>query len=54
MTLSPRLVWWPESLRSPFDGLLVIVFGTLTILVIGGLSALLFPNKAKPVSPSLS
>ncbi|AKC82236.1 sodium:solute symporter [Verrucomicrobia bacterium IMCC26134] len=54
MTLSPKLVWWPESLRSPFNGLLVIVFGTFTILVVGGLTALIFPTRAKLSSPPLS
>lgn len=38
MTFSPRLAWWPEALRSPFHGFLVIVFGTLAILVAGGLA----------------
>ncbi len=46
MTLSPKLAWWPAALRSPFNGLLVIVFGTLTILVVGGLAALVFPPRA--------
>ena len=41
MTLSPKLAWWPEALRSPFHGLLVIVFGTLTVLLVGGLASLL-------------
>jgi SSS family solute:Na+ symporter len=49
LTLSPKLAWWPDALRSPFHGLLVIVFGTLTILVTGGLTALLAP--ARPGSP---
>lgn len=47
MTFSPKLAWWPEALRSPFHGLLVIVLGTLTILVTGGLTALLAP--ARPI-----
>jgi SSS family solute:Na+ symporter len=45
MTLSPKLAWWPEALRSPFHGLLVIVAGTLTILVAGGLTGLLAPVR---------
>jgi solute:Na+ symporter, SSS family len=49
MTLSPKLAWWPAALRSPFNGLLVIVFGTVTILVVGGLAALVFP--ARPAAP---
>jgi SSS family solute:Na+ symporter len=35
MSLSPRLAVWPEAWRSSFHGFLVIVFGTLTILVVG-------------------
>lgn len=54
MTLSPKLAWWPEALRSPFNGLLVIVFGTLTILVVGGVTALAKPTHVKPLSPSAS
>lgn len=50
MTLSPKLAWWPEALRSPFHGLLVIVLGTLTILLTGGLTALLAP--APPAQPA--
>jgi len=51
MTLSPRLAWWPETLRSPFNSLLVIVFGTLTILLVGGGAALFFPTKKIPSVP---
>jgi SSS family solute:Na+ symporter len=47
MTLSPKLAWWPETMRSPYHGLLVIVFGTLSILIIGGIAALLFPTRTK-------
>lgn len=35
MTLSPRWGWVPEELRSPFHGLLVGVFETLVILIVG-------------------
>lgn len=47
LTLSPKLAWWPESIRSPFHGLLVIVFGTISILFVGGLAAFLFPTREK-------
>ena len=53
LTLSPRLAWWPEALRSPFHGLLVIVFGTLAVLLAGGAAAFLFPRRVAVV-PSLS
>jgi SSS family solute:Na+ symporter len=53
LTLSPRLAWWPEALRSPFHGLLVIVFGTLAILLVGGVTAFLFPRRVA-AAPSLS
>ena len=45
MTLSPKLTWWPEALRSPFHGLLVIVFGTLAILFVGSAAAQLRPAR---------
>jgi SSS family solute:Na+ symporter len=48
MTLSPKLAGWPEDLRSPFHGLLVIVIGTLSILTAGGLAALVMPARATP------
>jgi solute:Na+ symporter, SSS family len=51
MTLSPKLAWWPEALRNPFHGLLVIVVGTLTILVTGGLTALLAPTPLPQPGP---
>jgi SSS family solute:Na+ symporter len=35
MTFSPNLSWLPDAWRSPFHGLLILVFGTLTILVVG-------------------
>jgi SSS family solute:Na+ symporter len=41
MTLSPKLAWFPEALRSPFHGFLVIVFGTLAVLLVGALTACL-------------
>lgn len=45
-TLSPRLAWWPEALRSPFHGLLVIVFGTLAVILAGVVAAFLFPRRS--------
>lgn len=45
MTLSPKLAWWPEALRSPFHGFLVIVFGTLTVLGFGALVARASPSS---------
>lgn len=35
MTLSPYVAAWPQAWRSSFNGFLVIVFGTVTILVVG-------------------
>lgn len=46
MTLSPKIAAWPEALRSPFHGLLVIVIGTLTILFVGALASRLLPPRA--------
>lgn len=51
MTLSPKLAWWPEAWRSPFHGFMVIVFGTLAVLLAGGLSALLASVAAPRVEP---
>jgi SSS family solute:Na+ symporter len=45
MTLSPKIAGFPADWRSPFHGLLVIVFGTLTILVVGLVSAALWPER---------
>ena len=42
-TLSPRLTWWPEALRSPFHGLLVIVLGTLAVIIAGAADSLPTP-----------
>jgi SSS family solute:Na+ symporter len=42
MTLSPRWTGWPPGWRSPFHNLLVIVLGTMSILVVGFVSAALF------------
>lgn len=50
MTLSPKLAWVSAAWRSPFHGFLVIVFGTVTILVIGALTAWLAP--ARPPQPA--
>lgn len=42
MTLSPRWTTLPDALRSPFHGLLIVVFGTAAILIVGlALTALL-------------
>jgi solute:Na+ symporter, SSS family len=54
MTLSPKLAWWPDAIRSPFHGLLVIVFGTLSILVVGGIAALLLPARSTPRTSTAS
>lgn len=35
MTLSPKLAGWPDALRSPFHGFLIIVFGTFAVLGTG-------------------
>jgi solute:Na+ symporter, SSS family len=43
MTLSPRWAWVPVALRSPFHGLLVGVFGTIVILVVGLIVAAFSP-----------
>ncbi|HYC70381.1 MAG TPA: sodium:solute symporter [Opitutaceae bacterium] len=49
MTFTPKLLpWWPEPLRSPFDGLLTIVFGTLAILGVGLLVAALAAPRPMP------
>ncbi len=52
MTISPKLDAWPEALRSPFHGLLVIVFGTVTILTVGTVASLVFPPRAPRVGTS--
>ena len=48
MTVSPRWGAWPESIRSPFHGNLVIVFGTLTILAVGLVVAALGKPSESP------
>lgn len=45
MTLSPRGTAWPADWRSPFHNLLVIVFGTAAILVVGGLLTACFGRR---------
>ncbi len=50
MTFSPKLAWWPEALRSPFHGFLVIVFGTAAILAAGGLASLRRPARVDPAA----
>ncbi len=48
MTLSPKLAGFPEAMRSPFHGFLIIVFGTAAILIVGlGVTAFLKPPVAK-------
>lgn len=42
MTFSPSWEGLPPNLRSPFDKLLVLVFGTATILIVGSLATLVF------------
>jgi SSS family solute:Na+ symporter len=56
MTVSPRWDAWPKALRSPFHGNLVIVFATLTILIVGMALASLSPRsrQAAVTSRSLS
>jgi SSS family solute:Na+ symporter len=44
MTLSPKIAGFPDTWRSPFHGFLIIVFGTITILVVGLISAKLWPE----------
>jgi SSS family solute:Na+ symporter len=45
MTLSPKIAGWPLAWRSPFHGLLIIVFGTATILLLGAVAARLLPDR---------
>lgn len=52
MTLSPKLGWFPPEWRSPFHGFLVIVFGTLTVLAVGALTAWLAPSSSRQPQPS--
>lgn len=53
MTLSPKLAWFPADWRCPFHGLLVIVFGTLTILVVGFIAAWLLPARSTSIPRTL-
>jgi solute:Na+ symporter, SSS family len=41
MALSPQATWLPSALRSPFHPLLTIVFGTISILVVGAMASLM-------------
>lgn len=50
MTLSPKIAGFPDALRSPFHGFLVIVIGTLTILGVG-LSVTLFSGRTPAAKP---
>jgi transporter, SSS family len=52
MTLSPKITGFPDAWRSPFHGFLVIVFGTIAILVVGLLSAALWPERRDRASTS--
>ncbi|HRE82651.1 MAG TPA: sodium:solute symporter [Opitutaceae bacterium] len=48
MTFSPRYDSFPEALRSPFHGLLIIVLGTAAILLVGlAATAFLKPPRAE-------
>jgi SSS family solute:Na+ symporter len=51
MTLSPKSTSLPETLRSPFHGLLTIVFGTAVILAVGLLATRLSRSKEQPLLP---
>jgi SSS family solute:Na+ symporter len=53
MTLSPKLAWFPAAWRSPFHGFLVIVFGTLTVLVVGAVTARLSLVPRPQPAPTL-
>ncbi len=52
MTLSPKITAFPDAWRSPFHGFLVIVFGTFAILIVGLLSAALWPERRDRTSSS--
>ncbi|HEX2851725.1 MAG TPA: sodium:solute symporter [Opitutaceae bacterium] len=52
MTLSPKLGGFPAEWRSPFHGFLVIVFGTITVLGVGALTAWLTPSPSREPQPS--
>lgn len=49
MTFSPRWAGFPDSLRSPFHTLLVVVFSTLVILIAGGIAGRVL--RRKPIKP---
>ncbi len=49
MSLSPRWTSVPAEWRSPFHGFLTIVFGTLAILIVGGIAAAFRPKL--PAAP---
>lgn len=51
MSLSPRWGALSPGWRSPFHGFLTIVFGTLAVLVVGGLVSLLAGRKQAPREP---
>lgn len=53
MTLSPKLAWFPAEWRNPFHGFLVIVFGTVTVLLVGAATAWLAPARPPQPAPAL-
>jgi len=53
MTVSPKWGAWPAELRSPFHGLLIIVFGAASILLIEFLVTLFVKNNRTPTNVAL-
>jgi SSS family solute:Na+ symporter len=53
MTFSPNLSALPETWRSPFHGLLILVFGTVTILVVG-LAIAMLTGSRRVISKTVS
>ena len=51
MTLSPRWKSWPEWLRSPFHPFLISAFGTMTVLGVGYVVALLSRRDPRLAAP---
>lgn len=54
MTFSPHWELWPEFARSPFHHFLTIVFGTMTILLIGGVATLLLGARNRGLAAGLN
>ena len=48
MTFSPRIDAFPAAFRSPFNGLLTLVFGTAVLMVTGFLAMQLFKARKAP------